>query len=395
MKTNSSSRSLAWTRVVILALAAFVFNTTEFIPVGLLSDIADSFNMETEQVGLIITIYAWIVAIASLICMLLTSHIERRKLLIAVFVLFIASHVLSAFSWSFSTLVVSRAGVALAHSVFWSITASLAIRVAPPGKKAQALGMLATGTALAMVLGLPIGRVIGQYIGWRTTFATIAVIAVVVLALLARLLPVLPSEHSGSLASVPLLLKRPALLGLYLFTIIVVTAHFTAYSYIEPFIQMVAGLSQDFTTLMLLCFGAAGIAGSILFSRYHERFPLAFLIISLVLLITCLLLLLPVSHNKLALTLLSVVWGLAIMALSLAMQARVLMLAPDATDIAMSMYSGLYNFGIGSGALMGNLVSLHVGMSQIGVAGAPLGVIALLGCVVFVSMKGRLVHRQA
>ncbi|MCF6899799.1 sugar transporter, partial [Klebsiella pneumoniae] len=95
------------------------------------------------------------------------------------------------------------------------------------------------------------------------TFIGIAVCATLALVLLWRLLPVLKSEHSGSLASVPLLFKRPALLALYMLTVIVVTAHFTAYSYIEPFIQTVAGLSENFTTLMLLLFGAAGIVGSL------------------------------------------------------------------------------------------------------------------------------------
>jgi DHA1 family L-arabinose/isopropyl-beta-D-thiogalactopyranoside export protein-like MFS transporter len=351
--------------------------------------------MQTEQVGLIITIYAWIVATMSLVCMLLTSKIERRKLLIGVFILFIASHVLTAVAWNFTTLVISRAGVALAHSVFWSITASLAIRVAPAGKKAQALSMLAGGTALAMVLGLPLGRVVGQLLGWRMTFIGIAVCATLALVMLWRLLPVLKSEHSGSLASVPLLFKRPELVSLYMVTIIVVTAHFTAYSYIEPFIQTVAGLSANFTTLMLLLFGAAGIVGSLLFSRYSERFPSGFFIGAIGLLAISLLLLLPASGNETTLTLLCVIWGMAIMAIGLSMQAKVLSLAPDATDVSMAIFSGLYNFGIGGGALLGNQVSLHLGMPNIGFVGAPLALIALGWCILSFYRSERLQHHRA
>ncbi len=198
MSDSNASRAAAWRRVIILAVTAFIFNTTEFIPVGLLSGIARSFNMVSEQVGLIITIYAWIVAITSLVCMLVISRIERRKLLIGIVAIFIASHILSAVAWNYAVLIISRSGVALTQSVFWAITTSLAIRMAPPGKKALALSLLATGTALALVLGLPLGRVIGQLLGWRMTFAALAVCAVVVLILLAKCLPLLPCEHSGS-----------------------------------------------------------------------------------------------------------------------------------------------------------------------------------------------------
>ncbi|ECK2944683.1 sugar transporter [Salmonella enterica] len=370
MTINPVSRKVAWLRVVTLAIAAFIFNTTEFVPVGLLSDIAESFHMQTAQVGIMLTIYAWVVAVMSLPFMLLTSQMERRKLLICLFVLFIASHVLSFLAWNFTVLVISRIGIAFAHAIFWSITASLAIRLAPAGKRAQALSLIATGTALAMVLGLPIGRVVGQYFGWRTTFFAIGMGALITLLCLIKLLPKLPSEHSGSLKSLPLLFRRPALMSLYVLTVVVVTAHYTAYSYIEPFVQNVAGLSANFATVLLLILGGAGIIGSLVFGKLGNRHASSLVSIAIALLVVCLLLLLPAANSEAHLAMLSIFWGIAIMVIGLGMQVKVLALAPDATDVAMALFSGIFNIGIGAGALVGNQVSLHWSMSAIGYIGA-------------------------
>lgn len=381
MTTHTVSRRVAWLRVVTLAIAAFIFNTTEFVPVGLLSDIAASFHMETAQVGIMLTIYAWVVALMSLPFMLLTSQMERRKLLIGLFVVFIASHVLSFMAWNFTVLVISRVGIAFAHAVFWSITASLAIRLAPAGKRAQALSLIATGTALAMVLGLPIGRIVGQYFGWRTTFFAIGMGALITLVCLIKLLPKLPSEHSGSLKSLPLLMRRPALMSIYLLTVIVVTAHYTAYSYIEPFVQVVAGFSANFATVLLLILGGAGIIGSILFGKLGNKHASALVSSAIGLLLACLLLLMPAAGSESHLAILSLFWGVTIMIIGLGMQVKVLALAPDATDVAMSLFSGIFNLGIGAGALVGNQISLHVSMSAIGYLGAIPALIALIWSV--------------
>lgn len=370
MSLNPVSRKGAWLRVLTLAVAAFIVNTTEFVPIGLLSDIAQSFHIQTPEAGIMLTLYAWIVAVASLPFMLLTGKTERRSLLIGVFILFIVSHLLSFFAWSFEILLISRIGVACAHAVFWSITASLALRMAPSGKRAQALSLIATGTALAMVLGLPLGRVIGQYFSWRTTFLGIGVIATLILIAIIRLLPKLPSERAGSLASLPLLIRRPALVMMYMLIAIVVTAHYTAYSYIEPFVQTVGQFSADFATLLLLILGAAGIIGSLVFGKYGNRHVARLLVGAIALLTLCLVCLLPAAAGKLPLIVLCLFWGVAVMLITLAVQAQVLAMASDATDVAMSLFSGIFNIGIGAGALVGNQISLHFSMADIGFAGA-------------------------
>ncbi|MGV3345702.1 sugar transporter [Enterobacteriaceae bacterium LUAb1] len=380
MSLITVSGRTAWLRVAMLVIAAFIFNTTEFIPVALLSDIAASFGMKTPQTGVLLTIYAWIVALMSLPLVLITRNVERRNLLISIFILFIISHALSAITWSFTVLVIARAGIAFSHAIFWSITAALVVRVAPAGKKTQALSMLGTGTALAMVLGVPLGRIIGQLFGWRITFGVIGIAALITLLSLRFLLPKLPNERTVSLSSVSGLFKHSALMAIYTLVALVVTAHYTAYSYIEPFMQD-RGINPHLTTLLLLLFGVAGIVGSLLFSVSGNRYPYVLLITSVAAIALCMLLIYKAMLSKPAIIMLCIVWGTAMMIINLALQVQVLKLMPDAKDVATALLSGIYNMGIGAGALLGGQVSLHLQINDVGYTGGVVGLIALLWCV--------------
>ena len=386
MMTKESYRKLALMRVFAFSLSAFIFNTTEFVPVALLSDIALSFEMETATVGLMITVYAWMVFLGSLPLMLLTAKVERKKLLLSIFALFIVSHILSVAAWNFWVLLISRIGIALAHAIFWSITASLVIRVAPKDKKQQALGLLALGSSVAMILGLPLGRLIGQSLDWRSTFAVIGIIATLVMLLMWKLLPHLPSKNAGSLASIPVLMKRPLLVGIYLLVMIIISGHFTTYSYIEPFAIKVSQFAPEIATMMLFIFGLAGVVGSFLFGRLYAKNSRNFIACAMMLVMLPQLLLFPLKHFEIAIFLLVFLWGIGITSLSIALQMRVLQLAPDATDVASAIYSGIYNVGIGAGALFGSIVIHQLGLEYIGLMGGGLGILALCW-VGFITVK--------
>ena len=377
MLTRHQAEKAAYLRVFALAVAAFVVNTTEFLPIAMLTDIGRGFNMPEADTGIMITVYAWVVSLASLPLMLIAARAERRRLLLSLFAVFVAGHALSVAAWSFPVLLVSRVVIALTHALFWAITAALAMRLAPRGKRQQALGWLSLGTAMATVLGLPMGRIIGQLLGWRATFALIGILALGVMLLLAKILPRLESRNAGSLASLPQLARRPLLLGVYGMTILMVVAHFTAYSYIEPYVLRVTQMPPQTATAVLLVYGVSGMAASWLFSRFYPSRPNTTLLTAAGLLLFSLLLLNPLGGSTAAMFALVFVWGIGIAVASLSVIGHVMRYAADATDVANAIFSGCCNIGIGGGALLGGIVMRHWGLGALGWTGAALAASAL------------------
>ena len=381
MLTRHQAEKAAYLRVFALAVAAFVVNTTEFLPIAMLTDIGRGFNMSEADTGIMITVYAWVVSLASLPLMLIAARTERRRLLLSLFAVFVAGHALSVAAWSFPVLLVSRVVIALTHALFWAITAALAMRLAPRGKRQQALGWLSLGTAMATVLGLPMGRIIGQLLGWRATFALIGILALGVMLLLAKILPRLESRNAGSLASLPQLARRPLLLGVYGMTVLMVVAHFTAYSYIEPYVLRVTQMPPQTATAVLLVYGVSGMAASWLFSRFYPSRPNTTLLTAAGLLLFSLLLLNPLGGSTEAMFVLVFVWGIGIAVASLSVIGNVMHYAADATDVANAIFSGCCNIGIGGGALLGGIVMRHWGLGALGWMGAALaaGALAVFG----------------
>lgn len=368
----------AWLPVIGLTFSAFIFNTSEFIPIGLLSDIAADFSITESHAGLMITVYAWVVALASLPLMLVFAKTESKKLMLSITALFVVSHVLSGLASDFYMLMLSRMGVACAHAIFWSIVTPLAVKTAPEGKQSTALSFIVSGSSIAMIVGLPLGRTIGLYAGWRATFLIIGAVALIILCILAAVLKKTPGESNFSIRKLPALFKTPALLGIYLITVIAITGHFTGYSYIEPFMGQVAGMGSTLITLVLTLFGVVGIFGSVIFSKFYDRHPGFFIKYAVSGICISLLLLQAASFSIWSEFLLCVFWGLAINSYNLVFQSEIIRNAPQGTAVAMSIYSGIYNVGIGTGALVGGAVCDGMGIQYIGYVGGAIVLIALV-----------------
>ncbi len=371
-------KASALTPLVGITCATFIFNTSEFVPIGLLTSISEDFSVNEAKAGMLISVYAWVVMLLSLPLMLMVSRINLRKLFLWVMSLFAVFQVMSFLSVGYEMLMVSRIGVACAHSIFWSVVSPVAVRIAPEKYRSLALSMVVTGTSVAMIFGLPLGRMIGLWIGWRATFLGIGIFAFAALAYLWRFLPDVPSRGGFKVAQLPELLKNKVLVYMFVLTLAFATAYYTGYSYIEPFLSQVAGMHNELITATLMFFGAAGILGSALFSKFYDVNRKRFSDLSLIALALCLFLLYPFSFNKVLVVILCIVWGVAVTGYNVAMQSEIINhTTARSTAVAMSIFSGIFNLGIGSGALIGGTVCSRLSVSYIGFAGGLLALATL------------------
>lgn len=386
MKTKMTLKE--WLPLIGMTISAFLVNTSEFMPIGLLTDISNDFNMTAAQAGVMITAYSWTVTILSLPLMLLACKIKPKKLLLGTLTVFAVCQVLSVISIGFPFLVVSRIGVACAHSIFWAIASPLAVRVVSKEHQSKALSAIITGTAIAMVLGMPLGRMIGLQIGWRMTFLCVAVISFLVLVYLAFVFPKIENTESFSINQLPELFKNSRLMITYIITFLFATGYYTTYSYIEPFLQKVAGFPSNIVTVTLMLFGIAGLSGSYLFSQYYDDHRFAFVQTVLFGFAGALALLYPASINMYMIILVCAIWGIAAMAFQTSFQAEIIRcVSTAASSVAMAIFSAIFNLGIGSGTWLGGVVYTNISLSFIGFLGA---VIVLVGAFIgFIKFRNK------
>ena len=374
-----------WMPLLGMTIAAFIFNTSEFMPIGLLTNIAQTFSITQTQAGAMITIYSWAVMLLSLPLMILASKYNLKKVLLTTLFLFGLGQAISAISMNFAILILGRLIVACAHAVFWSIASVIAVRLVNKDKREFAMSMIVTGTSVAMIAGLPLGRMIGLWMGWRITFLIVGIISILLLLFQTHYLPSLETTSAFSLNDLPTLLRNRQLITIYGISLLFASAYYTAYSYIEPFLSQVANLSNNTITLVLSLFGVAGIGGSILFSNFYNKNRKRFILASLFSLTLVLFLLKPSAVSIITLLLMCIVWGTSSTAFNVACQSETMLATNENTSsVAMSIFSGIFNLGIGLGSFIGGQTINLMNIQSIGYVA---GIISILGIIFYISRR--------
>ncbi len=372
-----------WLALAGVAVAAFVFNSSEFMPVGLLTDIGASFGTDEATTGMLVSVYAWAVMILSVPLMIVATRLDFRRLLIVVLAVFLLGQVLTALSSSYWMLMASRLVVACAHSVFWAIAASIAVRLVTSEKRSLALSLVETGTAIAGIIGLPLGRAIGLAVGWRMTFAIVAVLSALLLAYLIITMPWVPGAEPFNVAQLPGLFQNKGLVALFILTALYAWGYYTGYSYIEPFLLQVGGIESGMVTIVLSVFGVASIVGSLACSKLYPRFRFPFFrIITIGVPVALLFMHAAVGLGVGAVFADVVLWGICAAAVSVVYQAEIINVSSDEEEtVAMAFFSGIFNFGIGFGAFLGGQVVNSAGIANVFYAGGILGVVSIVFCL--------------
>jgi predicted MFS family arabinose efflux permease len=359
--------------------------TTEFLPVGLLPQVARELSMTEGQTGLMVTLPGLLAALTAPLRLLWARTSDRRHVLCALLALLALSNITVALASSLWSLLLGRALLGIAVGGFWTIGGTLGPRLRPE-QAAKATSLIFSGVSIGTVAGVPAGTLLGEMLGWRVVFGVAAGLSVIVTLLLWRTLPRLPAQSGagpGMLGEV--LRMRKTRLGLLAVSLVFV-GQFAAYTYLSPYLINEAGMSSASLSAILLGFGAAGFVGNLAGGWAVAKSPTWTLIGTALLMGLPMILLSAVASLATTVVLLVMVWGVGFGLLPFAMQSWLFAMAPDKLEAMGAIFVSSAQASIGVGALAGGLLVDHLGVLSALTVGGALGV--LTAVVILISQFG-------
>ncbi|MBF6272475.1 MFS transporter [Nocardia sp. 852002-20019_SCH5090214] len=342
--------------LLALTLGAFAIGTTEFIVVGLLPGVADSYAVSIPTAGWLVTGYALGVLVGAPVMTGLGTRVSRKRMLLISLLLLIAGNALSAAAPTFGLMLTGRIIASLAHGAFFGIGAVVAGSLVAPDRRAGAIAMMFTGLTVATVVGVPLSTLLGQHFGWRLAFALVAAVGALAFAGVLALVPDRPAPRDARFTRELAVLRNPQVLLAMAMTVLGFGGVFAAITYLAPMMTEVTGFAETSVTWIMVLFGLGFLIGNLVGGRYADRHLLPMLYITLAALAVVLALFTLTAHNKVAAAITVVLIGALGFATVPPLQKRVLDQAAAAPTLASALNIGAFNLGNALAAWLGGSV---------------------------------------
>ncbi|WP_297834301.1 MFS transporter [Pseudomonas sp.] len=385
----------SWLSVISVAVAAFAFVTTEYLPVGILPQIANDLHISEGTAGLMVTAPGILAAISAPAMMFGAGRIDRRFILLALTMLLLASNLVAAFSTNFTVMLLGRALLGVSLGGFWTVALAASGRLVAEARAAKAMVLIFTGITFATVLGVPFGTFLSNLFTWRAAFIATSLLVAVALVAQAILLPALPSKGSVSIDGLLALLRRSNPRKSILLVLLVIGAHFTSYTYIAPFLVQGGVFSLPMISAILLGFGIVGMVANFAISGPAGK-NLQASLFWMVLLMMLVLMALPLLQGSAAgLVVAVLVWGVAFGAIPLCLSLWLQHTSPDLPEAGSAMLVTGFQVATALGSFGGGVVVDRVGVPATLWMGAALALVSLLLIASFGVNNKRLVEQLA
>ena len=358
----------AWLAVAALAVSAFSIVTSELAPVGMLSALANDLHQSQAGAGLAVTAYGWVAALAALLAGAIPARISRKALLIVLMLILAFSCLAATQSHTMQTFMTARMTGALAHGAFWALIGTVAVQLVLVDKLGLATSVIFAGVSAASVLGVPLSSFIADMVGWRQAFSAISLLSLATAVALLWTLPTLAAPQPLRLKVYVGIVKNPLLLSLFGATACIISAHFAAFTYLEPLLTQTRGIPTSAISALLLMSGLSGLLGNLIAGKLIDRHIRVLIMTSLLLSAGALGMLSIRGGSALPVWFVAVllgVWGAGMAIVFVGLQTWLLRSAGEATQPASAIYVAIFNAAIGTGALVGGLVSAKLGLSSL------------------------------
>ncbi|MEX0516728.1 purine ribonucleoside efflux pump NepI [Raoultella planticola] len=360
-----------WSAVFAVAFCVACLITVEFLPVSLLTPMAQDLGISEGLAGQSVTTTAFVAMFASLFITSMIRSTDRRYVVILFSVLLTVSCLLVSFANSFALLLVGRACLGLALGGFWAMSASLTMRLVPMRVVPKALSVIFGAVSIALVIAAPLGSFLGGVIGWRNVFNGAAVMGVLCTLWVLKVLPSLPGEAPHQQQNMFGLLKRPGVMAGMCAIFMAFAGQFAFFTYIRPVYMTLAGFDVDGLTLVLLSFGIASFIGTSLSSMILKHSVKMALTVAPLLLAICATTLVLWGESQVIASAVAVIWGFAFALIPVGWSTWITRSLSDQAEKAGSIQVAVIQLANTCGAAVGGVALDHLGLlSPLVISGA-------------------------